>query len=171
MIGTTDGVVAIRGHSTPLSQTGVLPDSQPRRLDRVAADDSLSERSGEVSFMCRPFEGARFFPPVSWVTVAEARSPSATHCPAPPTPRRGSCCQPSMSGSGWPLTRPHSVGATCHLIEAQVLLLLLLYVLPDDDFVLPYRRDEVSPRPEALPHKIAFLSRHRRDVQTGSPKC
>ena len=50
------------------------------------------------------------------------------------------------------------VSATIHLIEAQVLLLLLLDVLPDDGFVSPYRRDEVSPRPEVLPHKIAFLS-------------
>ena len=38
-----------------------------------------------------------------------------------------------------------------YLIEAQVLLLLLLDVLPDDGFVSPYRRDEVSPRPEVAP--------------------
>jgi hypothetical protein len=45
-----------------------------------------------------------------------------------------------------------------HLIEAQVLLLLLLDVLPDDGFVSPYRRDEVSLAQKCCPTKLRFLS-------------
>jgi hypothetical protein len=52
-----------------------------------------------------------------------------------------------------------------HLIEAHVLLLLLLDVLPEDRLVSPYRRDEVSPRPDEsvraiVKRKVVVLSAH-----------
>jgi len=57
-----------------------------------------------------------------------------------------------LSHPGWPKKSTPEV----QLIEALILMLLVTNILTDHRLVSTYRRNEVTPRPEMLPHKIAF---------------